>query len=289
MRIISHYRENDTLRASFINLAREIFGIDFSSWYERGYWGDRYVPYSYADGEKIAANASVNKLDFIIDGQHFSALQIGTVMTHPDYRGKGLAASLMNHILEEYKDQYDIMYLFANDTVLDFYPRFGFEMVEEYLYTVRADSLTTNTWLRKLDISRPNDLQLLEKMIYERRPVSKVFATANSGGITMYHVLNVFTDHLYYSAEDDAIFIFSTDESTVQLFDVISMAPISFERIVAAITDEGQNEIVFHYTPDYKGLEYSKNPYKRDGALFVKTNGSFEFPHHVKHPVTSEA
>lgn len=289
MRIISHYRDNDTLRASFIHLARDIFAIDFSSWYERGYWRDRYVPYSYADGGKIAANAAVNKLDFVIGGLHCRALQIGTVMTHPDYRGRGLATSLMNHILEEYKDQYDIMYLFANDTVLDFYPRFGFEMVEEFLYTVRADSLTTDTWLRKLDISRPNDLHLLEKMIYERMPVSNVFATANSGGITMYHVLNVFTDHLYYSAEDDAVFIFSKEDGTVQLFDVISMAPISFERIVAAITNGVQNEIVFHYTPDYIGLEYSKSPYKRDGALFVKTNGSLEFPHHVKHPVTSEA
>jgi GNAT superfamily N-acetyltransferase len=289
MRIISHYRDIDTLRASFIHLAHDIFGLDFSSWYEKGYWGDRYVPYSYADGEKIAANASVNKLDFIIGGQHCRALQIGTVMTHPDYRGKGLAASLMNHILEEYKDQYDIMYLFANDTVLDFYPRFGFERVEEFLYSVKAASLTTDTLLQKLDISSPNDLQLLEKMIFERMPVSKAFATANSGCITMYHILNVFTDHLYYSAEDDAVFIFSKDDVTVQLFDVISMAPISIERIVASIADEAANEIVFHYTPDYKGFEYKKIPYRRDGALFVKTNGSLEFPHHVKHPVTSEA
>ena len=105
----------------------------------------------------------------------------------------------------------------------------------------------------------------------------------------MFHVLNVFTDHLYYSAQDDAVFIFSKDDGTVQLFDVVSMVPVSIERILAAITDGETNEIVFHYTPDYKGLEYMRSPYKRDGALFVKTNGGLEFPRDAKHPVTSEA
>jgi len=289
MKLISHYRDNDLLRKSFIELAREIFGINFSSWHEWGYWSNRYIPYSYADGDKIVANVSVNKLDFIVEGYSYRALQIGTVMTHPDYRTKGLSASLMNHILEEHKDHYDFMYLFANDSVLGFYPKFGFERVEEFLYTAKTASQTRDVLLRKLDISNPEDLQLVEKMVYERIPVSKVFATANSGGITMYHVLNIFTDHLYYSAQDDAIVIFSKDDGKVQLFDVVSRAPVNIERILAAIADGATNKIVFHYTPDYEELKYSLSPFKRDGALFVKTNGGLPFPRQAKHPVTSEA
>ncbi|MEH7885606.1 GNAT family N-acetyltransferase [Bacillus sp. JJ1609] len=313
MRLISHYRENDLLRNSFIELAREIFGINFSSWLELGYWGNRYIPYSYADGDKIVANVSVNKLDFIVEGDSYRALQIGTVMTHPDYRSKGLSASLMNHILEEYKDQYDFMYLFANGSVLDFYPKFGFERVEEFLYTMRISSgnetgsrypkynssgsaeeskyasASTEKVLRKLDISITEDLQLVEKMVYERIPVSTVFGTANSGGITMYHVLNVFTESLYYSELEDAVVIFSKEDHTVHLIDVVSRAPVNTERILAAIADGVTNKIVFHYTPDYEEQEYSLSPFKRDGALFVKTNGGLSFPPHAKHPVTSEA
>lgn len=313
MKLISHYRENDLFRNSFIELAHEIFGINFSRWHELGYWGNRYIPYSYADGDKIVANVSVNKLDFIVEGESCRALQIGTVMTHPDYRSKGLSASLMNHILEEYKDQYDFMYLFANDSVLDFYPKFGFERVGEFLYSMKIGSgnetgflypkynssgsaeeskyasASSEKVLRKLDIANTEDLQLVEKMVYERIPVSKVFGTANSGGITMYHVLNVFTKSLYYSEQEDAVVIFSKEDHTVHLIDVVSKAPVNMERILAAIADGVTNEIVFHYTPDYEDLEYSLRPYKRDGALFVRINGSRSFPRNVKHPVTSEA
>lgn len=45
-------------------------------------------------------------------------------MTHPDYRGQGLAKKLLEHVIAKYEDQYDFLYLFANDTVLDFYPKF---------------------------------------------------------------------------------------------------------------------------------------------------------------------
>ncbi|MEH7442227.1 GNAT family N-acetyltransferase [Bacillus sp. JJ1122] len=323
MKLVSHYRDNDLLRNSFIELAHEIFGINFSSWHELGYWDNHYIPYSYADGDKIVANVSVNKLDFIVEGDNCRTLQIGTVMTHPDYRSKGLSASLMNYILEEYKDQYDFMYLFANDSVLDFYPKFGFERVEESLYTMKfqaesqvtvnhpsntvagtnypenhssgfaKESKSTSTFsekvLRNLDTSNTEDLQLIEKMVYERMPVSHVFGTTNSGGITMYHVLNVFTDSLYYSEQEDAVIIFSKEDHIVHLIDVVSKAPVNIERILAAIADGVTNEIVFHYTPDYEALEYSLSPFKREGALFVKTNGNLSFPPHAKHPVTSEA
>jgi len=306
MKLISHYRDNNLLRNSFIELAHEIFGINFSSWVEKGYWGDRYIPYSYADGDKIVANVSVNKLDFIVEGDKYRALQIGTVMTHPDYRSKGLSASLMNHILEEYKYQYDFLYLFANDSVLDFYPKFGFERMEEFLFTVKftlgnatgspkynssgsTDSASREKVLRKLDISNAEDLQLVEKLVYERMPVSKAFGTAHSSGITMYHVLNVFTESLYYSEQEDAVVIFSKENHTVHLIDAVSKTPVKIERILAAIADGATNEIVFHYTPDYEELEYSLSPFKRDGALFVKTNGGLSFPRHTKHPVTSEA
>jgi predicted GNAT family N-acyltransferase len=47
------------------------------------------------------------------------------VTTHPDYRGKGLSARLVNKVLEEYENKYDYMYLFANESVLDFHLKFG--------------------------------------------------------------------------------------------------------------------------------------------------------------------
>lgn len=285
-----NYRDNDLLRNSFMKLAAETFGLNFNNWHEKGYWGECYIPYSYADGDRIVANVSVNKLDLIIEGNRYKALQIGTVMTQRDYRNKGLSRRLMNHILEEYKDAYDFMYLFANESVLDFYPRFGFERAEEYQYSL-SYSLNTNKEipLQKLDITDREDLKLIEKTVLERMPASQLFSTDNSAGITMYHCLNVFNDALYYHPQEDAIVIYSKDNYTIQLFDVISKQPVNIENIMAAIADEKTSEITFHYTPDYDSQTYDRRLFQGDGTLFVKTNGGLRFPLQVKHPVTSEA
>jgi predicted N-acetyltransferase YhbS len=285
MKLVSHYRENNTLRKSFMKLAFDIFGLDFASWREQGYWGDRYIPFSFADGDRIIANVSVNNLDLIIEGKSYKALQIGTVMTHPEYRNKGLSARLMNHVLDVYHGKYDFMYLFANDSVLDFYPKFEFQEVEEYLYSTKISVEQGRYNLRKLELAHDQDL--IEKMVYERVPVSRTFSTAHSSGITMYHILNVFTDHLYYHSESDAIVIFTKDNGKAQLYDVISTAPINLNDIITCFGDA--DEIEFHFTPDFSGSQYQRVPFKRDGALFVKKRDGLEFPHFVKHPFLSEA
>ncbi|MFT9597020.1 GNAT family N-acetyltransferase [Mesobacillus sp.] len=283
MKLVSDYRENEVLRISFIQLAADIFGLDFTSWHEHGYWGERYIPFSYADGDIIVANVSVNELDFIIEGKSYKALQIGTVMTHPEYRNKGLSASLMNHVLDVYKGKYDFMYLFANDSVLNFYPKFGFEKVEEYQYTTMISDGQCGFGLKKLELA--HDLELIEKTVYGRAPVSHTFSTVHSAGITMYHILNVFPEHLYYHIEKDAIVIFTKENRTVQLYDVISNAPVNIEDIYFADTDK----IQFHFTPDYSDLQYQRVPFKRDGAFFMKKRPGLEYPRFIKHPFTSEA
>lgn len=269
------------MRKSFIQLAADIFGIDFTSWHEKGYWGDRYIPFSYADGGRVVANVSVNELDLVVEGKFHKALQIGTVMTHPEYRNKGLSGSLMNHVLEVYKGKYDFMYLFANDSVLDFYPKFGFEKIEEYQYSTKIPAGQGGLKLRELELA--HDLDLIEKTVYGRVPVSQIFATANSAGITMYHILNVFTDHLYYHEDEDAIVIFTRENGTIQLYDVISTSPVNILNILPA------GEVIFQYKPDYTDMDYFPVPFKRDGALFVKKGSGMDFPRFVKHPITSEA
>lgn len=285
MKLVSHYHENETLRKSFMQLAADIFGLDFTRWHEKGYWGERYIPFSYADGDRIIANVSVNELDIIIEGKSYKALQIGTVMTHQEYRNKGLSASLMNHVLDVYQGKYDFMYLFANDSVLDFYPKFGFEKVDEYLYSTKVSAGQRPIVLRKLELAR--DLALIEKAVYGRVPVSETFSTANSSGITMYHILNVFPEHLYYHPEEDAVVIFTKENRLVQLYDVISTSPVNIKNIVDCFGEA--DEIELHFTPDNKDLQFQRCPFKRDGALFVKRRPGLELPKFRKHPFTSEA
>jgi GNAT superfamily N-acetyltransferase len=282
------YRENEVLRKSLFGLAASSFGISFEQWYQEGFWNERYIPFSYIEDEQVIANVSVNVLDLIINGQQKKAIQIGTVMTHPDYRHKGLSASLMNKVLEEYEDQVDLMYLFANDAVLDFYPRFGFIPVQEQLFSIGYTSGSTySAGIRKLDGTQRDDLNFIRTFAAQRLPVSRRFGTVGTLGLLMFYCLNVFSDDLYYLENEDVIAICKQEGKELDIFDIVFRKAIDIQAVLAKLAGSEAEKIVFHFTPDYIGIEAESTLYP--GGLFVRTCGNSSFPAHMKHPATSIA
>lgn len=64
---VKDYRSNDELRASFNELVKKTFGLDFEDWYQNGYWTEKYNPYSMVENGKVIANVSVNLTDYLCD------------------------------------------------------------------------------------------------------------------------------------------------------------------------------------------------------------------------------
>jgi GNAT superfamily N-acetyltransferase len=300
------YKSNEVLRKSFFELAKSTFDISFEDWYKQGFWGEGYIPFSFVEGDKVIANASVNVLELVINGEKKKAIQIGTVMTHPDYQKRGLSANLINKVIEEFENKVDFMYLFANETVLEFYPKFGFKAVEEQLFSIEypldfpmdsSMNLTNvkpspheQTGIRKLDVSQAEDLHLITKFASERLPVSQRLGTNNTKGIIMYYCLNVFNDHIYYLENEDVIAIFNKENNHMDIFDIISINKMNESKIQNILATIGSNDTVkatFHYTPDYERINF-KSEVINDG-LFVRATGDNVYPAKVKHPVTSIA
>ena len=59
----------------------------------------------------------------------------------------------METVLSDWRDCSDGIYLFANDSVLDFYPKFGFCPMGEYQVSVNVTPKKGN--ICRLDIVRP--------------------------------------------------------------------------------------------------------------------------------------
>ena len=125
--MIKNYKDNESLRLSFNELAGKTFGQDFEDWYQNGFWRENYVPYSIVENGKVIANVSVNITDILWDGELKKFIQLGTVMTEENHRNKGLIRQLMEEVEKDYGTKVDGMYLFANDSVVEFYPKFGFK------------------------------------------------------------------------------------------------------------------------------------------------------------------
>lgn len=285
LHFVCNYKNHEILRESFFRLAKSIFGLELERWHEAGCWDEAYIPYSYADGGQIVANVSVNRLELIINGVKSRAVQLGTVMTHPDYRGRGLSAQLMNKVLEDYGQGYEFMYLFANDSVLEFYPKFGFKPVDEQLFSMDCPrDAAGSAVIRKLNLADPHDLNLFTTLGSQRIPVSRRLGVSGVHGLLMFYGLNVFGAQLCYLENDNVIAICQQENGQLEIFDLISTQPVSCRDMALQLADSNTEKIVFHFTPDDSGLELTGSSYSE--GLYVRNQGGQEYPAGLKHPAT---
>jgi GNAT superfamily N-acetyltransferase len=290
LKLVKNYRDDKQLRNSFNQLAMDTFGIEFETWYRHGYWTEKYQPYSFIDHGRVAANVSVNLMDLVINGVKSKAIQIGTVMTHPDYRNKGLSRKLMEIVLEDFKEA-DVFYLFANQSVLEYYPKFDFYSMEEVQFSMEFDGalVAAHSNIRKLDGRQKEDLAFIYSLAANRMPVSKVFATAGTEELLMFYCSMVFSHALYYLEKEKALVIFEKDEDTLHLYDIVSQEDIDILTIIRRIAASSTKKVVFHFHPDDRKLPLVKEPYRSDTVLFIKNMRDVKWTNELRHPLISQA
>ncbi|TXF94961.1 GNAT family N-acetyltransferase, partial [Listeria monocytogenes] len=265
--------DNKMYRDSFNKLAESTFDINFEEWFRSGFWNDKYVCYSYIDNNEVISNVSINKMNLIYQGENYSALQIGTVMTHPNYRGQGLAKNLLNHVIAKYEDQYDFLYLFANDTVLDFYPKFGFERIEESSFTVDACNLKKKaSKLKKLNPDNKTDFQLISRIVSERAPLSNILDVKESEDLLMFYVLIALKNELYYLEELDVIVLMEQEGTDLYVLDILSTKKLDVVEVLSYLSTKKIETIHLLFTPEKSKYIDAAYIIETEDMLFVRPN-----------------
>ncbi len=274
---IKDFRDSEQHRRSFNDLTRRTYGFDFESWYRQGFWGDTYNPHALMDCDKIIANISVNKINLVIDGNDINAVQLGTVMTDEAYRNRGLSRELMHIILAEYEDTCDFIYLFANSSVLNFYPKFGFEKVTEYgcSTTVSNDE---RLQCRKLDIDNAHDQELLFRLIDSMIPSGKI-GCRHDRGLVMFYCTTIYKDSIWYLPELDIAAVAHEEDGTLQLVEVFSEKELDLDLVAGSLLNNDNTKIEFGFTPKHENALLVLTPKTdEDDSLFVRSKHPLQLP-----------
>ena len=273
--VIRNYRDNAELRASFNELAKKTFWIDFEDWYQNGYWTDRYNPYSIVMDGKVVANVSVNLTDFEWKGMVKHFIQLGTVMTDENYRNQGLIRIIMEEIDADYKDKTDGMYLFANNEVLDFYPKFGFQTAKQYEY-VKELNVIGNGTARLVPMNEKSQWDKLEQIIQTGYKQS-AFEMADNSQLNMFYVSKYMRENVYYCEDCDAYVVAEIENDELVINMVISKQEQDLNHI-AECFGKDIHSVVLGFTPkDTTGFTVREMD-QDDRTLHIKGNGwsSFE-------------
>ena len=255
------------MRNSFFDFAKEIFGIEFKKWYESGFWKDDYVCYSLVDNGRIISNVSFSRLDMMIEGKMFKAVQIGTVGTLSPYRGKGLSKHLMEKVIGDNKDGADFFFLSANRSVINFYQRFGFRRVYEYEFIANIRPGKNNGNSRRLDIDIDDDMKILTGLC-DRMPVSGIFNASDYRFILLWYATGIFKECFYYIEKEDVIVVCEMNGGMLDVYDIISHGTCDVHRLFSYLPFESVERIRFHFTPDLIGIKTQSRPIINDDDPF---------------------
>ena len=245
MTIVKHYRDNDPLRSSFNALAEATFGLNFENWYQMGYWGDSYEPYSVLEDGKIVANVSLNRTDMVINGQRKRSYQLGTVMTYPEYRNRGYIRAIMAEIEKDTADA-DGIYLFANDSVLEFYPKFGFVQNKEFCYAKSVSQTGEDRMIRvKMDTKENRD-RLAAAM--KKRAFQTACTLVDNPGLIFFYAAQFLQEDVYFCEELKTWAIAEREEGVLMLHAVFGQEETSPDAVIAAF-GAGVTEAVLGFAP----------------------------------------
>lgn len=266
--IVKHYRKNDELRASFNALAEATFGLNFEGWYQNGFWTDAYEPYSVFEDGKIVANVSLNRTDFVMDGKQKRIYQLGTVMTDLEYRNRGYIRLLMAEIEKDTADA-DGIYLFANDSVVEFYPKFGYVRGEEFVCT-REVSQDGTCVMEAVPMDGPAGWAQFRTAMEMGEPLSAC-AMADNPGLFFFYVSQFMQECVYREANRNIWAVAELENGELMLHSVFAPQDVTMDEVIAAFGTKVK-KVTLGFAPK-DTADFKVEPWhEEDCTFFVKGN-----------------
>lgn len=262
------YQNEDKYRFAFNELVKKTYRFSFEEWYQAGYWNEKYIPYTLFDGEKAISNVSVNIMDFNVSGKHQRYIQLGTVITDNDYRNKHLNKFLMQKILEELNDKCDLIYLYANKSVLDMYPKYGLKQVKEYEYFKSIKNHEKHPHFEKLNMDMQSNRDMLYDYVKNSRVYAK-FAMNENADLIMCNCILFLKEKVYYNRFLDTIVIVTFHDNQLRLWDVFSKANIDLDDIIHSSINPQIDTVILGFTPDNSN-SYEIRVISGDDTLFIQ-------------------
>lgn len=259
-------RETPEIREGFFRLAERVFGLSFREWYASGFWSDRYLPYALSEQGRVVANVSVNVIDLRWQGAARRYIQLGTVMTDPEYRGRGLSRQLIQAVLTDWQDRCDALYLFANDSVLNFYPKFGFVPAQEYCHTLPVSPRAAAR--RPLNMEDSSSRALLSSYYRRGNPYS-AFPFLHNFELLMFYCGGPMRECVYLLPEWDVIAILQEEGEVLHCLDIYGSGSAPLQQVLDAAAPAAVCAAQLGFTPKEAGDAAPHLRKEEDETLFI--------------------
>ena len=238
------------LHEAFLRYVPRVFPrADFRAWYTRGGWTSRYEAHVLAEAGEVVANVSVMRMRLVVGGREVRGAQLGAVGTVPEARGSGLMRPLLERVLAHVESEAELVLLYANERVLDFYPRFGFRRVEESVFELDRSLDPAPSPAPRVELDDPAQRAAWLAACARSVPPTERFGARDYGSVALWHACNLYPRDVRVLGEE-AYAVAVQRGDTLHLLDLA--APRRFELLPALprLLDAPAARVRFGFCPE---------------------------------------
>ncbi len=234
---------------AFFRYAPRIFpGIDFRPWAARGGWTDGYEIFALAEDDELVAGIGRSRMTFVWGGRECTGYQLGAVGTLPGRRGRGHSRILMDWLIGALDTPGQPVILFANDSVLDFYPRFGFRRVMQQHFGTDVALLPSGPPLRRLDLDDAPERARLAHLSTAATATGRGFGARDFHPIRLWH-LSCRPLAAHWLDDPEALLVTSEAAGLLTVHDVLAGAPFNLQSALPRLIDGPVTSLAFGFEP----------------------------------------
>jgi GNAT superfamily N-acetyltransferase len=252
----------------FFVAVEAIFGCGetFRRWAQLGGWNESYEVFALHNDRKLASIIGVMNMHCLFGGVEYQGVQLGAVGTLPNFCGRGLSGQLMNRVLAEHSGPEKPVILFANDTVLDFYPRFGFRPVAQKRFMLSRKLQPAMRPIRRLDLAMRADRALLADYCARAAPTKGRFAARDYFPIMLWNLIQN-PRHVVLTDDLAAVLVVSRVDQWLIVHDVYAPSVFDLVDALASAIDA-----------PVEGIEFCFDPGEELAAMTMKVESYTEDP-----------
>jgi predicted N-acetyltransferase YhbS len=243
--------------------------FDFRPWYLRGGWTSAYEAFALAQADEIVANVSVMRMRLLIGGREVRGAQLGAVGCVPEMRGQGLMRPLLERVLAQLESEAELLFLYANDGVLDFYPRFGFRQVRESVFELERPLEPALDPAPRLDLDDPSQRAAWLTACASSLPPTERFGMRDYGSAALWHACVFYPHAVHVLSEGDTYAVAVQRGDTLHLLDLAAPRRFDLLPVLPRLIREPIARVRFGFCPElWCPMARAVEP--SDEALFIR-------------------
>lgn len=219
----------------------------FERWIDWGEWGADYRALALVRDDEIVAGVGLTRMTLLLEGVALEAWQLGAVGCRPEWRSLGYARTAMRAALERIGAAPALLY--ANPTVMDFYPRFGFAHHEETAFWVDQTVVPRGPLAPQLDWQDVGTRALVHELSTNGVSVTERFGARGYGPVISWYAANGFARSLRQLAPRTLV-VAGVEQDTLYVDDIMTDGVFDLAPVLPRLTEVPVKRICFGFSPE---------------------------------------